>query len=332
LPVLGHALAGGAVAVYTRPTYPPRAVAWWPPLLVVLSYVPDVASQAAMIGGASHDVRHVTHSVTFVAAFSLMTAWPIARLLGLTSRNALSITLFVTLLHVLMDMLQGTIRRPFWPVSGWAAPEWLEIIPRDPIGEALLFLVLFALVAGAAYVRRIADVARGRDEREPLEPRSPRGHRLAARIAVLFTLLSAGATHQLRRERGEQFERVQALMNQRRYAEALAAADDADRWPYPARPGRLDYVRAEALAALGRREEAETYYLRSIDADRDYFWSVADLAVNYASWDKPVEWRRARLAPWIARLKTRFADHERLDHVLAKIERKLNSSREKVSG
>ncbi len=327
MPVVGHALAGGAVAVCTRPTFPPRAVAWWAPVLIALSYVPDIASQVGLIAGATPDVRHVTHSVTFVIAFSLAAAWPIARLLGVTTRAALGITLFVTVLHVLMDMLQGTIRRPFWPVSGWVAPEACEIIPRSPLAEAVIFGALFVIIAGATWVRRIADVSRAAEEREPLAARTSRGHVMAARAVMLLTLVAAGVTHHLRRERVAQYLHVRELMTRREYAEALAAADLADRWPYPAWPGRLDYTRAEALAALGRRDDAEAFYLRSIEADPDYFWSVADLAVNYAACDRPEAWRREQAAPWVERLKTHFAGHERLEHVLAKVERKLGEAR-----
>jgi hypothetical protein len=38
------------------------------------------------------------------------------------------------------------------------------------------------------------------------------------------------------------------------------------------------------------------HYLRAYQADPSYFWTVADLAVFYASSDEPLEVRRRRVA------------------------------------
>jgi hypothetical protein len=111
------------------------------------------------------------------------------------------------------------------------------------------------------------------------------------------------------------------------YQAALEVLARAEPWPSTTKPGRIDYVRAEAYAGMGDRRRAETYYLRAYRADPTYFWTVADLALFYASSGGPVAERRRLVAPYLNRLRSEFVGHPALPEILARVERKLAAMR-----
>jgi tetratricopeptide (TPR) repeat protein len=139
-------------------------------------------------------------------------------------------------------------------------------------------------------------------------------------------LLAVAATQYLRDVRERQLDLAWTMISRKQGASALDVLDQAERWPSTARPGRIDYARAEAYADMGQRAKAEQYYLRSYRADPSCFWTVADLAVFYASSDEPLEVRRRRAAPYLSRLTGEFANEAGLPRCLAKLERRLSSS------
>jgi hypothetical protein len=53
------------------------------------------------------------------------------------------------------------------------------------------------------------------------------------------------------------------LLASHEFKRALEVADSAENWPSTAKPGRVDYLKAEALAAIGERNSAEDHFLRS---------------------------------------------------------------------
>jgi tetratricopeptide (TPR) repeat protein len=108
----------------------------------------------------------------------------------------------------------------------------------------------------------------------------------------------------------------------RQFAAALRAADDAERWPSDAGPGRIDLVRGEAYEWLGEDQEAERCFLQAYRSDTDNFWAVADLAEHYASRGDVVT-RRQRTSTYVMELRTRFAGHPALGQVLARVDRML---------
>jgi len=132
--------------------------------------------------------------------------------------------------------------------------------------------------------------------------------------------------HAMRDRRERQLRAAKYLVEQQHaYREALVLLDQAERWPSPAKPGRVDYLRASAFLALGDRLRAERYYLRSDEADPGYFWTVADLALFYASGAQPVDVRRQAAAPYIARLSGTFARHRETRDTLRRVEQRLGA-------
>jgi tetratricopeptide (TPR) repeat protein len=157
----------------------------------------------------------------------------------------------------------------------------------------------------------------------PITAEGPTRIAWLGRAFVGAVVLAAVVTHSLREARESQFEMGRALVEHRAYSAAFEALARAERWPSTTRPGRIDYVRAEAYAGIGDRRLAEASYLRAYQADRTYFWAVADLAFFYASSDELVTDRRRLAAPYLNRLRTEFAGHPDFPWALARVERKL---------
>ena len=130
-------------------------------------------------------------------------------------------------------------------------------------------------------------------------------------------------TRALRSQR-ERLAQEAARLNARgRYADALRLADAADRWP-SLRAGRLDIIRGEAYEALGEPATAEQYFLRAYEKDPTNFWAVADLAEFYAGSNAPAADRRQLVKPYVDELTRNFPRHERLNEILARVDRKLD--------
>ena len=147
------------------------------------------------------------------------------------------------------------------------------------------------------------------------------------RAFIVAVVLAAVMTHALRDARETQFETGRNLVEHRAYQAGFEALALAERWPSTTKPGRIDYVRAEAYAGMGDRRRAEAYYLRAYRADRTYFWIVADLALFYASSEEPVAERRRLATPYLRRLRSEYAGEPALPKVLTRVERKLAAPR-----
>jgi tetratricopeptide (TPR) repeat protein len=302
---MGWSLAVAAGRATRRP-------AWWVPVLVALAYVPDVLSQLLLLAGVPWGPL-LGHSAPAAVALSAALAPVVATALGVPYRRGLVLAAASLFLHIGADLLQAPGRAPLWPLttaSCCTAEPWL---PSTLPGEVVVFgAPLLALLPWR--------FRRGRD--------APDGGRPAgAWWPVAFTAALMGAataTHGLRDRREEALETARRLVEQQRYGEALPLLDDAGRWPSSAKPGRIEYVRAESLAGLGDREHAERYYLLSYEADPTYFWVVADLAAFYAGPPGPREQRQARTGPWLERLQRSFAGHPHLPDALDRVRRALD--------
>jgi tetratricopeptide (TPR) repeat protein len=232
------------------------------------------------------------------------------------------VVLFCLWAHDVLDLLHGTDRRPWWPLSERAVGVLWEQMDWGLNGELLLFgsgFALFLLVRGVSLRWRRPD---GRARQAP-QPASSRRLILLGHVMTTLILLCAAGTHYARGVRERQFDAAEALLARHDYPGALAALDEADRWPSTAKPGRTDYLRAEACLGLGDRARAEEHYIRSCRADPAYFWALADLTVFYATSDAPLDERRRRTAPYVKRLRRDFAGHEGLPGLLQRLERRL---------
>ncbi len=320
MPVIGHALVGLGTGLSTLSARQPQQESqsadsgrdYWILVTIVLAYLPDIAAQSLHAAGIS-DVLHVsrlTHSIGFAMLAAPVAGWLIARA-GLARFTAATAVAFVSvMLHVLLDLLQGTDRAVLWPLSGRLANLGVAVLPTSLPGEVG---VLSVLVAAGALVAR----ARG------VRMRPSRLHLLPV-VCVGLVLALAITTHVLRDRRERQLRIAKWLAEgQHSYALSLQILDEAAKWPAPAKPGRIDYLRAECFDRLGDRARAEQYYLKSYAADPAYFWVVADLAIFYASGPQPEAARRQASAPYVERLTADFARHPELPSTLDRVRRKL---------
>jgi tetratricopeptide (TPR) repeat protein len=305
MPVLGHAAAGLATAAWAARRGAgnvPGAMEL--PLILALAYAPDIAAWSAEpLWGA--EARRAAHSLLVAPLAAVALGALLARPLG-GWRRAFALALASLGLHDALDLLQGTDRAPAWPLplreTGVAA------LPSGLFAEAVAFGLALAVLLG---------LTRG-GWRAALEAARPPGRALAAGV-----VLAAALTHQLRERREAQFaaaQRAFAASDHRRVLDLLAAAE---RWPSTARPGRIDTLRADALAALGDRSRAERLYLAALAADPSYFWAAAGLAILRARGDAPVEQRRRRAAADGERLQHDFRGHPELPAALAAMDAAL---------
>jgi tetratricopeptide (TPR) repeat protein len=200
----------------------------------------------------------------------------------------------------------------------------MAAIPTDFIHETAVFGgLLLAFLA----LRHAAQRWTGQKALDPAICGEGYGPRVwLGRGFIVAVVLAAAITHSLRDRREAQLETGRALVEQRAYSAALEVLAQAERWPPTVNPGRIDYVRAEAYAGMGDRRRAEAYYLRAYEADPMYFWTVADLAVFYASSSEPAAERRRLIAPYLSRLRTEFARDPALPEILARVEGRLAGS------
>jgi hypothetical protein len=326
MPLLGHAFVGLATGLVIRP-FPPNegpmttggraAAAFWLPATVALAYLPDLATEGGRLVGVGQ-ARVIAHSVLFALGMAPVIAALGVRLGGLSWPRALGITLGSILLHDALDVAQSSDRHPWWPFSDHPAGLGAGLVPADPRREALLFAALFAFfLIGRMLVTRIRSRA--------YVPPAPTPLTWAGRAFILLFVVAAALTHVLRDAREHELDDARLMLEQERPREALRTLAHAERWPSTAKPGRVDHLRGEAWLKLGDRVQAEHYYRRSYEADRDFFWVVADLAAFYATSDDPAAERRQRVAPYLDRLRHDFEDHPALPAILARVERKLAS-------
>lgn len=309
MPLIGHALVGWATALEARP---PRAAgaALWAPAVIATAYLPDVVGQLGLLAGWT-DAPRAGHSVVFAVAAGPVVALALSAAGGVSRIRAWLVAFGSLLLHDLLDVLQSTDRQPWWPFS--ARPLILErpLVPESPSGEALLFGGLFL-----AYliVRRL----------RPREGGATPGRRSwAVHTLTIAIVLAAVVTHGLRDRRERQFEEARQRIERGDPRAGLALLDRAASWPSTARPGRADYLKGEAYARLGDRDAAERSYLRSLQVDPGYFWALADLAAFYAGGPDPLDVRRRRVEPLLARMREQHPSHPALGRMEKRIERGL---------
>jgi hypothetical protein len=331
MPLLGHAFVGLAIGVSTKPSARGRsgpgigtASALWLPAVLVLAYLPDIVAQLGLIAGWS-DGRLLGHSVLFAVAVSPVMAAVLARLAGVSFTRAFVTALVSLLVHDVLDLGQATDRSPWWPLSDRPIGVDLGLIPTGLLPEASVFGGL--LVAFLA-LRHLAHRWVGQSAVPPPIPGN--GHASLVwlgRAFIVAVVVVAVVTHSLRDAREAELETARDLVEQGQYQAGLEALARAEPWPSTTKPGRIDYLRAEAYAGMGDRQRAETYYLRAYQADRTYFWAVADLALFYASSDATEAERRRLAAPYLSRLRSEFTGHPALPEMLTRVERKLTAPR-----
>jgi len=329
MPVLGHAFVGLAVGTWTHPNTQCEilsdrrtlGIALWTPMVVGLSYLPDILAQLALLLGGK-DIRYLTHAVPSAVVMSLALAPLLALVVGV-SRSRTFVVVFVCLfLHDLLDLLQTTDRRLWWPLSnrvvGYAEP----LIPTAPMKEAVLFAVLY-LIALFAHQWEHWPLTDG--SQSPV--RTARGFEPSSWLSIVVTtamILAATMTHHLRYLREQQFERARMLSQEMHdYQSALMLLNTAERWPSTTKPGRIDYLRGWTYEQLGERRRAEECYLRSDQADPVYFWTVVDTASFYASGPEPLSVREQRVAPYLRRLREEFTYHPGFSEAVMKIQKRL---------
>src|SRR5687767_360287 len=245
MPVIGHALAGLALAAISgRDDAPSGSMRRRTLSLVVLSYAPDLAS-LLMSGRGRATAVAVSHSWLVAIAASAVLTPVAARWLGMTRAAGFAWTLGAIALHDGMDILQSPGRMPLWPWP-WT-PTIGPWIPSSLRGEVLACLTVLVIVVFVA--------ARNGRVRLSVSPD------WLTLVGVSTILLAAGVVSDLRDRRERDVSRARALAESQRYAEALVACDTAERWPSPAAPGRVEYIRAMAWWGLGERRKAETAYL-----------------------------------------------------------------------
>jgi tetratricopeptide (TPR) repeat protein len=292
-------------------------------VVVFLAYVPDIVTQIGFLAGWSKG-RLLGHSVVLAVTASLAIAALLVRLAAVSFTRAFLTSLVSLLLHDVLDLAQATDRAPWWPLFDRPMRLDLPAIPTDFLHETAVFGGLFLAFLALRHAVRQWAGQKGPDPAIFCEAYSPRAW--LGRIFIVAVVLAAAVTHSLRDRREAQLEAARALVEQRAYSAALEVLARAERWPPTVNPGRIDYVRAEAYAGRGDRRRAETYYLRAYGADPMYLWTVADLAIFYASSSEPVAERRRLIAPYLSRLRTEFARDPALPEILARVEARLVGS------
>jgi hypothetical protein len=288
--------------------------------VVTLSYLPDIVAQLGLIAGWN-DGRLLGHSVMFAAAVSPGIAGMLMRVARVSFLRAFFTVLVSLLVHDVLDLVQATDRAPWWPLSDRPVGFDLGLIPTDLWRQAAVFggsLLAFLTLRRGTH-RWAGQCAVG------LPMAGPSHAQLAwlGRALIAAVILAAVVTHSLRDAREAQLETARTLIQHRAYQAGLEALARAERWPSTTKPGRIDYLRAEAYTGLGDRQAAETYYLRAYRADHTYFWVVAELALFYASSREPVTKRRQSVEPYLSRLRADFAGHPALPGILTRVERNL---------
>jgi membrane-bound metal-dependent hydrolase YbcI (DUF457 family) len=321
MPVIGHAFVGLATAARFAPAtaskrrvISPLGAALWTPLVVVLAYLPDLATQAGLALGWPL-ASLAGHSILFGALAGLIFGVLWARWFGGDPPAIIAIAVGSILVHDLLDLLQATDRAPLWPLSrqmltvGWLA------LPNRSASE----LLLFGIPCTAYLVWR----GRRRAAAVPSDVREPARFRGLTRATVGGLVIAAVTMQTVRRNRERQVDEAERLLRHGEYRAAIAAADRADVWPSVAGPGRIDVVRGEAYEALGDGTRAETFYRRAYDNDPLNFWAVADLAEYYAACDRPPAERRRLARQYLDELHRFFPGSADLEDVSARVARKL---------
>lgn len=320
MPVIGHTFAGILIAQEFEPAGPrnpwpvgPTTRALWIPAIVGLSYLPDVVTQIGLWMGY-RSAQSAGHSIVLgIAAGAILgVVWAWAS--GASVRVLTTLAIGSIVLHDVLDLLQDGKRTPLWPLSERRmGVEWLALSDRL-WWELIVFGVPFALYEIWRFWtrRRLA----------PMAPAPASRVVWIGRGLVLAMALSAFTVLELRSERGRQMGRAEALVRARKFTEALAAIDAADRWPLSS--VTADLLRGRSYEGLGDTSRAEAAFQRAYEREPEDFWTVASLAEYYASHGTSVE-RQQRSAPYVGQLQRKFPAHAALPRVLERIRRDVAS-------
>lgn len=325
MPVIGHAFVGIAAGLATLPRNSGKAhpssmsPAPWLAWATAAAYLPDIFAQIAAVVGWQ-DGRLLAHSLLFALLIPAVVAALPCKVLSVSRKKVFWYLFIAILLHDAADLLQSTDRIPLWPFMDAPFIAASNILPASPLVELVIFGAGFGVFA-AVYA------SAKRDSLGTLLAAFRHNSTAAwiGRIAVIVIISVAGLTHGLREKRERLLYEAHELLSRKEYAKVIETAEEAGRWPSTAKPGRIDYLKAVSLAALGRPQDAEYHYLRSYRSDPDYFWCLADLALFYAASDQPLARRRLKAAPYLQSLREKFADHRDLEPYMTQIKRQLDA-------
>lgn len=322
MPIIGHTLVGIVVAQQVEPrgstrAHPPGQ--WthvlWLPTIVALSYLPDVLTHLGVwLGVPSAQAAGHSMIVACVLGVAIGASW--SRLAASSPLRTIALATGVLLLHDALDLLQDVERMPLWPLSmRQVGTDWLMFTDRLS-GEAVAFGLPFA----AYQLWRIAT-------RRPLlgATTTTAAVRWTAGLFACGVLVTTVGVSYLRDIRGAQLRAAEAHWRSGELHEALAFIDAAERWPSSA--GRGDLLRGQVYAVMGQDEQAEQAMLRAYRRNPDAFWPNAVLAEFHASRGS-VSTRLERSAPYVEVLRTRFATHEALPSVMARIQQHIDAARQ----
>jgi hypothetical protein len=320
MPVIGHAFVGIATAPELEPggrrnprPVRPLARTLWLPAVVGLAYLPDVVTQLGLWMGYG-SAKLAGHSVLLGTVAGLLVGIVWARLSGGSPRALCVLAIGSILVHDLLDLLQDTDRVPFWPITAHAVGAGWLALPDRLSSELLIFGLPWGLYEARRYLQAHSCAGSGR--------RAPAGVSWAGRGLVILILVSAVVFEGARADRERRMTLAEGLLRAGHFAEALAAADAADRWP-PSRPSRTDIIRGEAYEGLGETTRAELFYLRAYRSDPEDFWAVAELAEFYCSHGS-VAARRQSAAPYVDALRRRFSQHPSFRAVMDRVQRAVS--------
>ncbi len=328
MPVIGHAFVGLAAGISLKPRRLPSSFfgqllyRLWLPTSIFLAYVPDIASHLMALAGIRTG-RLIAHSFMFTAVAALLLALLFHRIRFFSIAKAFMISFGAILGHILLDIGQSTDRIPLWPFSIRVVNFHLPDFPVGLYSETLFFglgFISFLAIWKTMIAPRLLSQERHH------ESAFARMLTWVARILTGLIVLAAVLTHSLRDMREDKLYEAHALLGKKDYNGVLAAVAQADAWPYTAKPGRIDYLKASAHNGLWHKNLAEQYYLQSLQAAPDYFWSVADLAIFYSVSDKSVHKKKQLITPLLIHLKTKFADHKELTAHLERIKQGLGGN------
>ena len=240
----------------------------------------------------------------------------------LTFSMAFLISLFSILAHDLLDLIFAPERFFLWPFSNWRSGSDYSLPPLSLTEEILIFGSLYC-ISWLMYRFWI-------DKRDSQPPRcnTIRQQYLVwlSRSMVIMIFICAGMIHYLQNIHGEQFQQAKNILQKtKNYPYALALLEEAGSWPYGPAFTWVNYFKAQAFWGLGNTRQAERYYHESLAEDPWNLWSIADLALLYASGKEDAEQRRSRAEPYLKKLRTKYADNPFIKSYLRKIEAALHT-------
>jgi hypothetical protein len=322
MPVFGHAFVGLSVGKYIKPDgHDSVGASLWLLIVVVLSYIPDIASQICFYWGL-RGVDTIVHSLIAAIVLSLITTAVLKVIIRLSIRKAFLISLCSILAHDILDRIYAPERFFLWPFSSWRPGFYYSLPPLSLIDEVLIFGSLYFiswLLYRLWFDKRFS---------QPMCCKTIRQKNLIwlSRIIVIVIFICAGTTHYLQKIRGEQFQQAKIILQTtKNYKHALNLLDEAGRWPYGASLAWVNYFKAQTFWRLGNIGQAERYYQESLAEDPRNFRSIADLALLYASGKEDIAQRRNRAEPYVRKLRTQYADNPFTKSYLDKIEVALHT-------